>query len=818
MDSLVTNLEIQEQVFNHIFDKLNVSDPFSNPVVVNEALCNPGVCRSQLTELLFETYRIPKLLFYVDCLASYYEFQRSRDLGQTSNCLLISFGYQRTHIVPIIPMHIQGKLSSTFKPLVQSARRLHTGGAHASWMIQRLLQLKYPCHSERITGGLAEKLAHSYCHLASNYRHEMVQWKSDEFRRSHTMKVQLPFNKPSDEDLKALADRKRAQTERLLTVHRKRQQQQLESAQHRFDELSKAEKLMKQGNSPIVKQIISNLGLSNTVDLSQEIHACRRIIDKLQTQLTVNRSGTMSSTIKNETEHIDEEESMDYDIIEGSQHDMKSKYSSYAYLLDMLNTVYTNTFNTVSNELTGRYKRAAEFLISQSLPSAVQSQMTVNTNMNDFKFTEAKLRHRIEMAQDLEFKDGDFVLWLTSLRDRRVYISKKRIQRQSRVDLATQIGLHANDQFDVGLDSSNFSPQLKSSLTTQTSTCSNTVGRNGDSTHSGPGEDEYEDSKKVLTERRRMQLEKIRAMAAELKPSRGRGRGKERRIQPGISRGSLKSRGRGRGSRVESDSRISIPETNPDLEENDPLGDDNSDLFGLDDPIEIEQVTGSVGLNRLWDPDADDNTNEDSNASSSVKKTITTSDYRIDAGDESENERDQLAVMDSLLALYDPETSKDLGITDLKVGLNQFYQIHVDTELMRSHEVLFQPSFMGISEVGLSECLEYVLRDTSRLLDESINTTWPERIFLTGGVAALPGLVERIRCDIRPLLPVGTKWDNIEIVVASDPQLDAWHGARHFTYSPWCEKSYVTVKMYEEYGPYYFKDHPIGNHCWINKS
>ncbi|CAH8477251.1 unnamed protein product [Heterobilharzia americana] len=317
MDSLVTNLDIQEQVFNHIFDKLNVSDPFSNPVVVNEALCNP-----ELTELLFETYRIPKLLFYVDCLASYYEFQRSRDLGQTSNCLLISFGYQRTHIVPIIPMHIQGKLSSTFKPLVQSARRLHTGGAHASWMIQRLLQLKYPCHSERITGGLAEKLAHSYCHLAPTID-----------MKCHTMKVQLPFNKPSDEDLKALADRKRAQTERLLTVHRKRQQQQLESAQHRFDELSKAEKLMKQGNSPIVKQIISNLGLSNTVDLSQEIHACRRIIDKLQTQLTVNRSGTMSSTIKNETEHIDEEESMDYDIIEGSQHDMKSKYSSYAYYL-----------------------------------------------------------------------------------------------------------------------------------------------------------------------------------------------------------------------------------------------------------------------------------------------------------------------------------------------------------------------------------------------------------------------------------------------------------------------------------------------------
>ncbi|VDP86901.1 unnamed protein product [Schistosoma mattheei] len=93
------------------------------------------------------------------------------------------------------------------------------------------------------------------------------------------------------------------------------------------------------------------------------------------------------------------------------------------------------------------------------------------------------------MAREIEFINGeDFCLWLNSLRDRRLYVSKKRAQRQSRVDLATQIGLHTNDQFDIGSDQDNFTNQSRSALGTQPSISANNSGRNGlssDSTNSG---------------------------------------------------------------------------------------------------------------------------------------------------------------------------------------------------------------------------------------------------------------------------------------------------------------------------------------------
>lgn len=81
------------------------------------------------------------------------------DFLESSKCsMIVSVGYQKSHIVPVILPDLPGcSISPNVpKPLINASRRLQFGGTHISWLLQRLLQLKYPCHADRITNGIVE--------------------------------------------------------------------------------------------------------------------------------------------------------------------------------------------------------------------------------------------------------------------------------------------------------------------------------------------------------------------------------------------------------------------------------------------------------------------------------------------------------------------------------------------------------------------------------------------------------------------------------------------------------------------------------------
>ena len=65
------------------------------------------VCRSQMSELLFECYGIPSVAYGVDALFSaHHNFSRE---GQgLTDALIVSSGHQTTHILPVL----DGKLDS----------------------------------------------------------------------------------------------------------------------------------------------------------------------------------------------------------------------------------------------------------------------------------------------------------------------------------------------------------------------------------------------------------------------------------------------------------------------------------------------------------------------------------------------------------------------------------------------------------------------------------------------------------------------------------------------------------------------------------
>ncbi|VDN33706.1 unnamed protein product [Dibothriocephalus latus] len=140
-----------------------------------------------------------------------------------------------------------------------------------------------------------------------------------------------------------------------------------------------------------------------------------------------------------------------------------------------------------------------------------------------------------------------------------------------------------------------------------------------------------------------------------------------------------------------------------------------------------------------------------------------------DLSDLSESERDQLAVLDSVRALYDPEFVKDAGTTGLKVDIAEYYTLNIGAEPIRATEALFERSLIGSSQAGVSECFSWILRDSSVALykDNSNTSAWvPKRLFITGGLAHLPGMRERLQIELQQLLPWQENGSDLEVVVA----------------------------------------------------
>ncbi|KAF8562668.1 hypothetical protein P879_10104 [Paragonimus westermani] len=446
--------------------------------------------------------------------------------------------------------------------------------------------------------------------------------------------------------------------------------------------------------------------------------------------------------------------------------------------------------------------------------------------------------------------------WLIRLRHQRLKIAKRRTLRQSRIDLATEIGLHStplasneatgpsgDGSVRTNISSTNSGAFVPNGQSRPETTSASITNQNSDRIFSMNAN---ADSKGPLTERRRMQLEKIRAMAAELKPTRGKsvrgflgktttrdGRGAvSRRSQR--ARGHGMTRGRGRGRTVNLLNKLPASNSAKQLE----CDQDDPELTANDQWLteackDMDEIEAIPTVPSFWDIDAEDSNDLQMNldesdsqptALTATKSSVATyfnshAPVSVDTGDESETERDQLAVLDSLMVLYDPEVSKDLGTADMKVSPNEFYQIHVGTELQRSCEVIFKPSFMGSPEVGLGECCEFVLRDvrnsSQRELTFKETGLWPRRIFLTGGLASLPGFSKRIYTELRPLLPCGPEFDSMEVLVADNPRLDAWRGARRWALSE-TQDMYITRKMYDELGADYLVEHSLSNRSWIS--
>ncbi|XP_072046069.1 actin-related protein 5-like isoform X2 [Amphiura filiformis] len=274
---VVTQYDSQELIFDHLFSHLgiNTEGAIHHPIVLTETACNPNYCRQLMSELLFECYHVPKIAYGVDSLFSYY--YRFPDAA-ISDGLVLSSGYQTTHILPIV----QGRIDA------QYCKRINVGGCQATGFLHRLLQLKYPAHFAAVNLSRAEELMNEHTYMATDYGAEVDRWMGAEYYNKNAHKIQLPYTPlpgwSSAEDGKK--ERRQQQIKRLQEVNAKRRQERLASDQEKLQQLKSVLELQEEDDDESFLKAVEEMGYTSAEELVIAINklsaSIQRVKDKIQ--------------------------------------------------------------------------------------------------------------------------------------------------------------------------------------------------------------------------------------------------------------------------------------------------------------------------------------------------------------------------------------------------------------------------------------------------------------------------------------------------------------------------------------------------------
>lgn len=132
------------------------------------------------------------------------------------------------------------------------------------------------------------------------------------------------------------------------------------------------------------------------------------------------------------------------------------------------------------------------------------------------------------------------------------------------------------------------------------------------------------------------------------------------------------------------------------------------------------------------------------------------------------------------------------------------HQIHLNVERIRVPEVIFQPSIAGLDQAGIVEIAADIL--THRLPGlpglQASQADFLKDIFLTGCNTLFKGFDDRLRDELRAVLPAGSE---LRIRRAADGVLDAWKGAAGWARTSKGRIAAVTIEEYQEKGHEYLK-------------
>eukprot|EP01114_Cavostelium_apophysatum_P015312 TRINITY_DN4140_c0_g1_i2.p1 TRINITY_DN4140_c0_g1~~TRINITY_DN4140_c0_g1_i2.p1 ORF type:complete len:522 (+),score=138.68 TRINITY_DN4140_c0_g1_i2:78-1643(+) len=249
---VVHNFDVMETLLDYGFYYLGIdSERIAHPLLMTEAVCNPGYTRRNMNELLFECYQVPSVCYGIDSMFSYYYNVNSdkQTTRNVENSLVISSGAAATHIIPYIGNKVQSA----------QIKRLSIGGYQTTDFMQKLLHVKYPGWKNMVPWDRAQEFKEDHAYLAVDYPEELaVYW---DYPPSHNRIIQMPFAAPvavEAPSAEVLEEKKNKRIEQGRKMSEKRKQQVAEKKEEQATLLRRIKSLQSENPAKFENMLKEN--------------------------------------------------------------------------------------------------------------------------------------------------------------------------------------------------------------------------------------------------------------------------------------------------------------------------------------------------------------------------------------------------------------------------------------------------------------------------------------------------------------------------------------------------------------------------------
>ncbi|KAJ2402926.1 Nuclear actin-protein involved in chromatin remodeling [Coemansia sp. RSA 2559] len=273
-NGVLTNFDVMESIMDYVFTMLGcVDDSVNQPIVMTETVCIPFTSRKHTSELLFECYNVPSVVYGIDSVWSYY-----KNMGTFStDGLVFGSGNINSHVIPIYDSRAH----------TEHCKRLNMGALSMEDYLLKLLQLKYPSFPMKITEWQSEQLVKKYACVAEDFDKELSCYLAADNLAEKDVTVQFPFPRPNvdertEEDIQRATDRRREQGKKLQEMAAKKRQDKLEKRAEELEELVELQSSKDSMDAEDFAARLDHFGLMDEQELSDAIAKSQNIMNRAQ--------------------------------------------------------------------------------------------------------------------------------------------------------------------------------------------------------------------------------------------------------------------------------------------------------------------------------------------------------------------------------------------------------------------------------------------------------------------------------------------------------------------------------------------------------